>query len=102
MSKIVNTKTRREFIKTAAAGTVVVAAGNLSFPYIVKAAKSVKIGVVHPVTGWAQYSGSQCRFGALMALEEINSAGGIKSMEVLSWKQSWVMPNQKPRLELQK
>ena len=80
MSKIVNTKTRREFIKTAAAGTVVVAAGNLSFPYIVKAAKSVKIGVVHPVTGWAQYSGSQCRFGALMALEEINSAGGIKSM----------------------
>ena len=80
MSKIVNTKTRREFIKTAAAGTVVVAAGNLSFPYIVKAAKSVKIGVVHPVTGWAQYSGSQCRFGALLALEEINSAGGIKSM----------------------
>ena len=73
-------KTRRQFIKTAAAGTVIAAAGITGFPYIARAAAAVKVGIVHPVTGWAQYSGSQCRFGAMMALDEINAAGGIKSL----------------------
>ena len=80
MTKVINKKTRREFIKTAAAGTAVAAAGIAGFPHIAKAASAVKVGIVHPVTGWAQYSGSQCRFGAMMALEEINAAGGIKSL----------------------
>jgi len=81
MTKELNSKTRRDFIKTAAAGTAVVAAtGITGFPHIVRAAAPVKIGIVHPVTGWAQYSGSQCRFGAQMALAEINAGGGIKSL----------------------
>lgn len=73
------TTTRREFMVTAAAGTAVVA-GVTGFPHIARAADPVKIGIVHPVTGWAQYSGSQCRFGAQMALAEINASGGIKSL----------------------
>ena len=40
----------------------------------------MKIGVLHPVTGALAYSGAQCREGALMAIEDINKAGGIKSL----------------------
>jgi branched-chain amino acid transport system substrate-binding protein len=42
--------------------------------------KAVKVGVLHPVTGALAYSGQQCREGALMAIEDINKAGGIKSL----------------------
>jgi branched-chain amino acid transport system substrate-binding protein len=69
---------RRQFI--AASASTMAVAGVTGFPYIARAANPVKIGIVHPVTGWAQYSGSQCRVGATMALEEINAAGGIKSL----------------------
>jgi branched-chain amino acid transport system substrate-binding protein len=40
----------------------------------------VRLGVLHPVTGALAYSGQQCREGALMAIEDINKAGGIKSL----------------------
>jgi branched-chain amino acid transport system substrate-binding protein len=68
--------TRRHFMsQTAAAASV------MSFPLIAGAqAKSVKVGVLHPVTGALAYSGQQCRLGALMAIEDINKAGGIKSL----------------------
>ena len=78
-NKIKNT-TRRSFIQGATAGTALAAAGISGFPYLVRAADPVKVGVIHPVTGWAQYSGSQCRFGALAAIEEVNASGGIKSL----------------------
>ncbi len=62
----------------AAAGATAAVTG---FPSIVRAqAKSVKIGILHPVTGPLAYSGTQSRAGAVMALEEINAAGGIKSL----------------------
>lgn len=79
MTKDINNASRRTFIKTAAAGSAITAAG-LSFPLVARAATPVKVGIVHPVTGWAQYSGSQCRAGAMMAVEEFNAAGGVKSM----------------------
>lgn len=68
--------TRRHFMsQTAAAASV------MSFPLIAGAqAKSIKVGVLHPVTGALAYSGQQCRLGALMAIEDINKAGGIKSL----------------------
>jgi branched-chain amino acid transport system substrate-binding protein len=72
--------TRREFASTAA-GAAVLATGVAGFPAVLRAAaKPVKIGLVHPVTGFLQFSGTQCRFGALAAIEEINAAGGIKSL----------------------
>ncbi|MCX7168404.1 MAG: ABC transporter substrate-binding protein [Rhodocyclales bacterium] len=68
--------TRRQFILQSA-----VAASSLAFPMIGGAqAKSIKVGVLHPVTGALAYSGQQCREGALMAIEDINKAGGIKSL----------------------
>ena len=68
--------TRRHFMSQTAA-----AASAMSFPLIAGAqAKTVKVGVLHPVTGALAYSGQQCRMGALMAIEDINKAGGIKSL----------------------
>ena len=68
--------TRRHFMTQSAA-----AASTLAFPLVGGAQpKSIKVGVLHPVTGALAYSGSQCREGALMAIEDINKAGGIKSM----------------------
>ena len=38
------------------------------------------VAALHPVTGALAYSGQQCREGALMAIDDINRAGGIKSL----------------------
>ncbi|MEO7392474.1 MAG: ABC transporter substrate-binding protein [Ramlibacter sp.] len=68
--------TRRYFMSQSAA-----AASALAFPLVGGAQpKSVKIGVLHPVTGALAYSGQQCREGAQMAIDDINKTGGIKSM----------------------
>ena len=69
------TITRRRFI----AGTAAV--GTLGFPSILRAqAKPVKVGLIHPVTGFVAYNGQQSRVGAAMAIEDVNKAGGIKAM----------------------
>lgn len=71
---------RRRFLTTTAGGAMLATAGTLGLPRIGKAADPVKIGVVHPVTGFLQFSGTQCRFGALTAIDEINAGGGISSL----------------------
>jgi branched-chain amino acid transport system substrate-binding protein len=68
---------RRGFI----AGSGALAAGTMGFPLIGGAqAAPVKVGIIHPVTGFVAFAGSQGRMGATMAVEDINKAGGIKSM----------------------
>jgi len=73
----VSTSNRRRFIQqSAAAGAI-----TLGFPVVGGAQPAaIKIGVLHPVTGALAYSGQQCREGALMAIEDVNKAGGIKSL----------------------
>ncbi|HET7365034.1 MAG TPA: ABC transporter substrate-binding protein, partial [Burkholderiales bacterium] len=44
-------------------------------------ANALKIGVLHPVTGFLAYSGNLSRLGAQMAIDDINKAGGIKSLD---------------------
>ena len=67
---------RREFLGAAALGI-----GVAGFPAILRAApENVKIGLIHPVTGFISFSGTQSRAGAQMAIDEINAAGGIKSL----------------------
>ena len=67
---------RRSFVSRSAALATAVA-----FPLVAGAQpKTVKVGVLHPVTGALAYSGQQCRLGAQMAIEDINAAGGIKSL----------------------
>jgi len=61
------------------AGAAAVAA--LGAPAVLRAqTQSVKVGIIHPVTGGVSYSGTQGRAGALMAVEDVNGKGGIKSL----------------------
>ena len=68
---------RRTFLYQSAAAAALVSA-----PWVARSqgATPIKVGVLHPVTGALAYSGQQCRLGALLAIEDINKAGGIKSM----------------------
>jgi branched-chain amino acid transport system substrate-binding protein len=69
---------RRELLATGAAA---VGVGIVGFPAVLRAQPaSVKIGLIHPVTGFIAFSGTQCRSGAQMAIDDINAAGGIKSL----------------------
>jgi branched-chain amino acid transport system substrate-binding protein len=67
--------TRRTFLGAAAASATVAA-----LPTAPRAqGKTIKIGVISPVTGALAEVGQDCRLGAQMAAEAINAAGGIKS-----------------------
>lgn len=70
---------RRQFIATGAAA---LGLGVTGFPAVLRAeAAPVKIGLIHPVSGFIAFSGTQCREGAQMAIADINAAGGIKSLD---------------------
>ncbi|HYC17047.1 MAG TPA: ABC transporter substrate-binding protein [Pseudolabrys sp.] len=72
---------RRQFLQSTTAGAAAAMTGLVGAPAILRAqGASVKIGVLHPVTGALSYSGQQGRLGATMAIEEINAAGGIKGL----------------------
>lgn len=67
---------RRTVLTGAAAGAAV-----LGFPLPLRAqARTIKIGVIHTVTGPLAEPGQACRLGAQMAADAINAAGGIKSL----------------------
>lgn len=70
---------RRTLVKSTASVAALAAVGG--FPNVLRAqGKSVKIGILHPVTGAIAFAGTQCRLGSELAIEEINAAGGIKSL----------------------
>jgi branched-chain amino acid transport system substrate-binding protein len=66
---------RRSFIQAGAATAMLGASGLL-----MAQARTIKIGLIHPVSGALAYNGAQSRLGAMWAIDEINAAGGIKSM----------------------
>ena len=66
----------RRLILKAGAATAALGAPGL----LLAQAKPLKIGLLHPVSGALAFSGSQSRLGAMMAIDEINAAGGIKSL----------------------
>jgi len=71
---------RRRFLQSTGLGAVAVA-GLVNAPVVSRAqAASVKVGVLHPVSGALSYSGQQGRLGATMAIDEVNAAGGIKAL----------------------
>ncbi|HEY5899499.1 MAG TPA: ABC transporter substrate-binding protein, partial [Burkholderiales bacterium] len=69
-------KKRRQFLinTTALAATAALPLG------LRAQANTIKVGVLHPVTGFLAYSGNLSRLGAQMAIDDINKAGGIKSL----------------------
>ncbi len=73
------TTQRRTFLKQSAAITAATAVAG--FPAIAQSQSGpIKVGILHPVTGFLAYSGNLCRVGARLAVEEINATGGIKSL----------------------
>src|SRR6266849_503476 len=72
---------RRRFLQSSALGAAATAAGLLRAPAVLRAqGASVKVGVLHPVSGALSYSGQQGRIGATIAIDELNAAGGIKAL----------------------
>jgi branched-chain amino acid transport system substrate-binding protein len=73
---------RRNFLKRCGAGTLGVATASMGFPNIIlgKEPEEVLIGCVYPLSGPLVREGGYARNGALLAVEDINNAGGIKSL----------------------
>lgn len=79
-----NSIQRREFLKRTAETTLAVGAISvLGFPAVLRGATPppIKIGHIHPMTGFLAFMGGQLRNGLLLAVDEINAAGGIKSLD---------------------
>jgi branched-chain amino acid transport system substrate-binding protein len=71
---------RRAFVAGSTTGAATLAASSFGFPYMARAADAVKIGLIHPVTGFLAWPGAQLRYGSQLAISDINKAGGVKSM----------------------
>lgn len=68
---------RRTFLKGATAA----GAAALGFPAVLRAqARELKIGHIHPLSGFLAFDGGLVTNGLTLAVEEINAAGGIRSM----------------------
>jgi len=68
---------RRTFLRGAAAVSV----GLGAFPAVLRAQpRTIKVGMVEPLTGPMADVGQDSRLGAQMAVDAINAAGGIKSL----------------------
>jgi len=74
---------RRDFIKGSAAMGVAVAVGSIGFPNVLRGAvpPEILIGNILPLSGPLAYLGNQLKNGAVMAVSEINKAGGIKALD---------------------
>ena len=73
--------TRRRLLQTTATGAAVAAAGLVGAPALLRAqGATVKLGVLHPISGALSYSGQQGRLGATLAIEDLNATGGIKAL----------------------
>ena len=69
--------TRRSFLGTAGA----IGASALGFPAVLRAqAREIKVGHIHPLSGFLAFDGGLVVNGLTLAVEEINEGGGIKSI----------------------
>lgn len=75
--------TRRDFMKSTAVAGVAAAAGTIGFPNVVRGAepKEILVGHIHPLSGALGFDGQELKKGMMLAVKEINDAGGIKSMD---------------------
>ena len=72
---------RRELLKAGGSTLALAAAGTVAAPAVLRAqAPTVKIGAINPLTGALAYNGNQAKAAFQMAVDDINAAGGIKSM----------------------
>lgn len=75
-------QTRRDFLKTVAIAGGAAAVGGLGFPSVLRAKpKEILIGQIHPLSGFLAFDGQELSNGFNLAVDEINAAGGIKSLD---------------------
>jgi urea transport system substrate-binding protein len=72
---------RRDFIKGGLLASTAVGAG-LSFPNVLRAQETVKIGVLHSLSGTMAISEVSLRDVVMMAVEEINAKGGVMGKKI--------------------
>ena len=72
--------TRRRVLTGAA---TLIGATALSSPFVLRAraADTVKIGLIHPTSGFYANAGKQCRAGAELAIADVNANGGLKGLD---------------------
>src|SRR5512137_818892 len=66
---------RRNFIKATAVTVALAAAGFMSAPVL--AADTIKVGILHSLSGTMAISETALKETALMTIEEINASGGV-------------------------
>ncbi|MCP5250069.1 MAG: transporter substrate-binding protein, partial [Candidatus Accumulibacter sp.] len=66
---------RRNFVKTVSAVAVTAALGLSSFNAL--AAETIKVGILHSLSGTMAISETALKETVLMAISEINSKGGV-------------------------
>ncbi len=71
---------RRTFALGAGAA---LAAATLPGPFVLRAraADPVRIGLLHPMSGFYGNAGRQCRAGAEMAIADVNAEGGLEGLD---------------------
>ncbi len=67
-------QTRRHFIKALVLSASIAAIG---VPFVASAAETIKVGILHSLSGTMAISETALRNVALMTIEEINAAGGV-------------------------
>ena len=67
-------QTRRTFIKALTLSASIAAIG---MPFIASASETIKVGILHSLSGTMAISETALRNVALMTIEEINAAGGV-------------------------
>ena len=62
-------------------GTVA-AVGTIGFPNILRGAQpeEILIGQIHPLSGFLAFDGQEMRKAVMWGIQEVNDAGGIKSL----------------------
>lgn len=72
---------RREILKAGGSTLALAALGTVAAPAVLRAqTPTIKIGAISPLTGALAYNGNQAKAGLQFAIDDINAAGGIKSM----------------------
>ena len=74
---------RRNFIKSSAVMGAAFAVGSIGFPNVLRGATppDVLIGHIHPLSGFLAFDGQEQKKGLMLAVNEINDAGGIQSLD---------------------
>ncbi len=71
---------RRPFLKSTLAVSALVLSG--LFPYSLQAAETIKVGVLHSLSGTMAISETSLKDMALMTIDEINAKGGVNGKQL--------------------